>query len=138
MKLIDALQKLSKGEIKEGTILTKGCRQYKYIDNCFLDDYHFPLTVYSENDLNSDVTITEPEPKRYYLKLYENNDFSYINLNHQYNYCKTGTQFETDNLKTKFTQDEIDGNMLLKFIEKYAIKEEVEQFLKKKRKKLSD
>lgn len=125
MKFIEVLQKLSKGEIKEGTILTKGCRQYKYINNCFLDDYHFPLTVYSENDLNSDVTITEVEPKRYYLKLYEDNNFSYINWNRQFNRFKTATQYETEVFKTKFTQEEIDGNMFLKFIEKHAIKEEV-------------
>lgn len=127
MKFIDALQKLSKGEIKEGTILTKSGRQYKYINNCFLDDYHFPLMVYNESDLNSDVTIQEAEPKRYYLKLYDGNDFSYINWNYEKNYFKTATQYETEIFnKTKFTQDEIDGNMFLKFIEKFAIKEEVE------------
>lgn len=127
MKFIDVLQKLSKGEIKEGTILTKSGRQYKYINNCFLDDYHFPLSVYNENDLNSDVIITEAEPKRYYLKLYEDNNFSYINWNYEKNHFKTASQYETETLKTKFTQDEIDGNMFLKFIEKFAIKEEVEQ-----------
>ena len=127
MKFIDVLQKLSKGEIKEGTILTKSGRQYKYINNGFLDDYHFPLTVYSEKDLNVDVTIAEAEPKRYYLKLYEDNDFSYINWNYGNNYFQTAAQYETETLKTKFTQEEIDESMLLKFIEQHGIKEEVDE-----------
>lgn len=126
MKLFDALQKLFKGEIKEGTILIKDSKQYKFIDGCFLDDYHFPLTVYSEKDLNSDVTIVEPEPKRYYLKLYDDNNFSYINWNHALDHYMIADKCDTENLKTKFTQEEIDENMLLKFIEKYVIKEEVE------------
>lgn len=99
MRLIDVLTKLANGEIKEGTILTKSGRQYKYINNCFLDDYHFPLSVYNENDLNSDVTIQEAMPKRYYLKLYEDNNFSYINWNYEKNHFKTATQYETETLK---------------------------------------
>lgn len=41
MKLIDVLEKLSKGEIKNGTILsinndiTRDFKQYKYTNDCF-------------------------------------------------------------------------------------------------------
>ena len=51
MKLIDVIEKLSKGEIKHGTLLTvkaRNNRQYKYIRNCFLDAYNFPLNIYGE------------------------------------------------------------------------------------------
>ena len=131
MKLIDVLQKVSKGEIENGTILTiksditRDFKQYKYIDNCLLDDYHFPLNVYGESDLNREVGIIEPKPKKYYLRLDEDDDLSYINKNEYFSYEVTN-KIERTNYKTKFTQEEIDGNMLLKFIEQHGIKEEVE------------
>ena len=133
MKLIDVLQKLFNGEIKNGTILTlkrdntRDFKQYKYVDNCFLDDYHFPLNVYGESDLNREVTIIEPKPKKYYLRLDEDDDLSYINKNEYFSYEVTN-KIERTNYKTKFTQEEIDGNMLLKFIEQHGIKEVVEEY----------
>lgn len=120
MKLIDVIEKLSKGEIKDGTILTvkaRNNRRYIYIENCFLDEYHFPLNIYGESDLKSEVIFTEPKPKKYYLRLYENDSFSYINKN----------EIGCTDYKTKFTQEEIDGSMLLKFIEQHGIKEEVDE-----------
>ena len=44
------------------------------------------------------------------------NDFNY----------DLGDENEIMEFKTKFTQEEIDNDKLLKFIEKYGIKEEVE------------
>lgn len=128
MKLIDVIEKLSNGEIKDGTILTvkaRNNRQYKYIENCFLDDYNYPLNIYGERDLNSEVIFIEPIPKKYYLRLDEDDDLSYINKNEYFSYEVTN-KIERTNYKTKFTQEEIDGNMLLKFIEQHGIKEEVE------------
>ena len=131
MKLIDVLNKLSKGEVKDGTTLTlktKNNRQYKYIKNCFLDDYRFPINIYGESDLNSDVIFIEPIPKEYQLRLYEEDDLSYVvrsSYNSDFNY-DLGSKMEYCEFITKFTQEEIDNDKFLKFVEKYGVKEEVE------------
>ena len=133
MKLIDVLEKLSKGEIKNGTILTVerdsgAIYQYKYTNDCFLDDYHFPLNIYGKSDLNKEVTIIEPIPKKYQLRLYEDDDFSYVtrsSYDSGFNY-DINDKNEICELQTKFTQEEIDNEKLLKFVEKYGIKEEVD------------
>lgn len=134
MKLIDVLEKLSKGEIKNGTILTVkrdsgAIRQYKYTNDCFLDDYHFPLNIYGKNDLNGEVTIIEPIPNEYYLRLDENDELSYVvrsSYNADFNY-DFGGKIDLCEFTTKFTQEEIDNDKFLKFIEQHGIKEEVEE-----------
>lgn len=132
MKLIDVIEKLSKGEIKDGTILTVKARnnkQYKYIKNCFLDDYNYPLNIYGERDLNSEVIFIEPKPKKYYLGLYGGYKFNdYVNRHNEdfdYSYIIDDGE-ERNGYYTKFTQEEIDDDKFLKFIEKYGVKVEVE------------
>lgn len=132
MKLIDFLTKLSKGEIENGTVLTvndKGrYREYRYIEgSCFLDDYNLPLNIYGKNDLNSEVELIPPkQPKKYYLRLDKDEESNYINLN-LYDSYQAATKDELFGYyKTKFTQEEIDSDKFLKFIEKYGVKEEVE------------
>lgn len=131
MKMIDVLNMMAKGEINNGTILTVKARnnkQYKYIKNCFLDDYNFPLNIYGERDLNSEVIFIEPKPKKYYLRLCENfsnyvNRFNYLDLR-SYTFSN---RHEFNEFQTKFTQEEIDNDKFLKFVEQHGIKEEVEE-----------
>lgn len=128
MKLIDVLIKLYKGEIKNGTTLTVNDKQYKYIENCFLDDYNLPLNIYGKKDLNSEVVFNEPEIKKYYLKLYKDDDLSYLTRSaygNDFNY-DFGNKVEISEFITKFTQDEINRDKILKFVERYGVKEEVE------------
>lgn len=136
MKMIDVLNKISNGEIKRGAVLSvydnnnELVEEYKYVGNCFLDDYHFPLTLYGGNDLNREVILTEPKPvnKKYQLKLFEADDLSYItrsSYDNDFNY-DVGNKVEISEFITKFTQEEIDNDRLLKFVEMYGIKEEVE------------
>ena len=68
------------------------------------------------------------KPKKYYLRLYKDDKFSYINKNEFFAY-QVANKSEHTNYKTKFTQDEIDKSMLLKFIEQHGIKEEVDETL---------
>ena len=133
MKLIDVLEKLSKGEIKNGTTLTISIgnqpRQYKYRSNVFLDDYNLPIDIYGENCLNQEVELLEPKNIRYYLKLVAEDDDSYVACDfydpdsNWFLGSKAGVYFS--GLKTKFTQEEINDSTLLKFVEKYGVKEEV-------------
>lgn len=136
MKLIDVLEKLSKGEIKNGTILTLkiggNIYQYKCVDNCFLDDYHFPLNIYGKSDLNREVTIIEPIPNKYYLRLDEDDELSYVvrsSYSADFNY-DLGSKLEICKFITKFTQKEIDNDKFLKFIEQHGIKEAVDDWWK--------
>lgn len=133
MKLIDVLVKLANNEIKNGTILTididkPSRRQYKYYSNAFLDDYNLPLNIYGENCLNQEVKLMEPKNIRYYLKLVAEDDDSYVACDfydpdsNWFLGSKAGVYFS--GLKAKFTQEEINGSTLLKFVEKYGVKEE--------------
>lgn len=132
MKLIDVFNMMAEGEIKDGTILDindgEKYRQYKYIGDRFLDDYNLPLNIYGEKDLNSEVIFVVPKPKKYHLKLYKNDNLSYItrsSYESDFNY-DLSDKSEIGEFITKFTQDEIDNDIFLTFIEKYGIKEEVE------------
>ena len=135
MRMIDVLEKLSKGEIKNGTILSvesdnnKYSKYYKYTNDCLLDDYNLPLNIYSENDLNKEVTIIEPIPNEYQLRLYEDDDLSYVvrsSYSADFNY-DLGSKSELCEFITKFTQEEIDNDKFLKFVEMHGVKEEVEE-----------
>ena len=129
MKMIDVLIKLANGEIKDQTTL----KIYDHADtlytsytfeekfNSFYSNtkYRIGLGDYfkiSGDFLNYEVELIPPKEKKYYLKLYEDDSSSYINKN------KIGCT----NYKTKFTQEEIDNDVLLKFVEQYGIKEEAE------------
>ncbi|OJG33635.1 hypothetical protein RT42_GL001905 [Enterococcus cecorum DSM 20682 = ATCC 43198] len=79
----------------------------------------------SNKFLNYNVELITPKEKKYYLRLDGDDKLSYINLNKYASYEIAGKN-EYVGYKTKFTQEEIDENMLLKFIEQHGIKEEVE------------
>lgn len=141
MKMIDVLNMMSEGKIKEGTKLKIGYKIYSYIkdytesENCsfvnqeddraeFLEDNEFITTDF----LNREVELIEPKPKKYQLKLYKEDDLSYVtrsSYGSDFNY-DFGDKIEIMEFKTKFTQEEIDNDKLLKFIEQHGIKEEVE------------
>ena len=140
--MIDVLNMMAEGKIKEGTKLKIGYKIYDYIkdytesENCsfvnqeddraeFLEDNEFITTDF----LNYDVELIEPKPKKYQLKLYEDDDFSYVtrsSYDNGFNY-DISDKNEICEFITKFTQEEINNEKLLKFIEQHGIKEEVEE-----------
>lgn len=136
MKLIDVLNKQCNGEIRKGTKLIidfsyeqDSPETYIYDGERF-DDYQW-LEEYgaSTEILNTEVKLIEPKPKKYQLKLYAEDDLSYVtrsSYDSDFNY-DLGDENEIMEFKTKFTQEEIDNDKFLKFVEKYAIKEEVEE-----------
>ena len=137
MKMIEVFDLMAKGEIKEGTKLkiyyNSSIYTYKYreIYKLFLDDDDEYRRLeqdfeFDEVFLNFVVDLIPPKPKKYYLRLDEDDSFSYINMT-MYAAYEAATKDEIFGYnKTKFTQEEIDNDVLLKFIEKYGIKEEVE------------
>lgn len=141
MKMIDVLNMMAKGEIKEGAKLKTGYKIYDYIkdytesENCsFVNQEDDRIELLEDNEfittdfLNYDVELIRPNPKKYQLKLYEDDDLSYVTFSpykNIFNY-DVSDKNETCNYRTKFTQEQIDSDKFLKFIEQHGIKEEVE------------
>lgn len=75
-----------------------------------------------------EVELIPPKEKKYQLKLYKDDDLSYVTCSsyeNDFNYDLSDKN-ETCEFITKFTQEEIDNDKFLKFIEQHGIKEEVE------------
>lgn len=137
MRMIDVLNMMANGEIKKDTklIVSDDYREfeYKYLKEyrTFLDEYLDELNErfdIDEDFLNLEVELIPPKPKKYQLKLYKDDDLSYVtrsSYDNDFNY-DLGDENEIMEFKTKFTQEEIDNDKLLKFIEQHGIKEEVE------------
>ena len=142
MKMIEVLQLISEGKIKDQTIL----EIYQPIDKLCTYTFNgkfkafYSNTRYSAelschfklNDdfLNFDVKLIPPIPKEYYLRLDEDDELSYVirsSYSVDFNY-DLGSKLELCESITKFTQEEIDNDKLLKFIERHGIKEEVEEY----------
>lgn len=131
MKIIEILQKVANGEIEKGTKFILGSNLYIFngdrfkAGNFYLDDRIF----LNARALNREVDLILPKEKKYQLKLYEEDDLSYVTCSsyeNDFNYDLSDKN-ETCEFITKFTQQEIDNDKFLKFVEKYAIKEEVEE-----------
>lgn len=134
MKMIDVIVKLANGKIEDQTVLKiydpmgkvntytfNGKSKTFY--NGYMELYSFKL---DDKFLNFDVKLIPPKPKKYYLRLNGDNDFNYVNWDRRSSY-EFATKEDFFGYKTKFTQKEIDDNEFLKFVEKYGIKEEVEE-----------
>ena len=137
MKMIDVLNMMAEGKIKEGTklITDDDLDDYEYryseVYQTFMDRYMINRIeddfFLDEDFLNIEVKLIQPKPKKYYLRLDGDDSFSYINMTMYAAYeAATKDEFLVYN-KTKFAQEEIDNDKLLKFVEQYGIKEEVEE-----------
>lgn len=135
MKIIKVLQKVANGEIEKGTkfILNDNLfifngRLFESNDSTYLENCIF----LNEKDLNKEVELIPPKLKKYYLRLHggTSNFEDYVNR-HKENFGLHSYIIDDDEecngFYTKFTQDEIDNDVLLKFIEQRGIKEEVEE-----------
>ena len=141
MKMIEVFDLMAKGEIKEGSKLKIGGNTYSYIDTytddsacSFVNEEGYSDTFLEDEEmitqhfLNLEVEMIPPKPKKYQLKLYEDDDFSYVtrsSYDSGFNY-DINDKNEICEFKTKFTQSEIDNDRFLKFIEQHGIKEEVD------------
>ncbi|WP_171336569.1 DUF3271 domain-containing protein [Enterococcus cecorum] len=127
MELINVLNLMAEGKIKEGTKLEFDGFEYEFSEDHFEDDsgnWLEDVHEISASFLNLEVELIPPKPKKYYLRLDKDDNCSYINKNVYFSY-EVANKSEHNNYKTKFTQEEIDGSIFLKFIEQHGIKEEV-------------
>lgn len=136
MKMIEVFDLMAKGEIKAQTELfvydnIECIDIYKFDGKAFYNEHGNEIGsdfIISSMFLNYTVELIEPIPKEYYLRLDEDDDLSYVirsSYNSDFNY-DLGSKIELCESITKFTQEEINNDKLLKFIEQHGIKEEVE------------
>lgn len=131
MKLIEVLQKVANGEIEKGTKLWLEECSFNFNGDSFTNEqYPFGNSSFlSTRFLNKEVEFIPPKEKKYRLKLYKEDDLSYVTRSPYVNifsYCVSDKN-ETRDFITKFTQEEIDNDVLLKFIEQHGVKEEVKE-----------
>lgn len=139
MKMIDVFIKLVNDEIKDQMILkiydhTGDLYRYTFDGKfkAFYDESDDELGgdfEISNKFLNYEVELIEPIPKEYQLRLYEEDDLSYVvrsSYNSDFNY-DLGSKSELCEFITKFTQEEIDNDKFLKFVERHGIKEVVDE-----------
>lgn len=132
MKMIDVLNMMAKGEIKEGSKLKIGGNTYSYIDTYTDDDGYCSFVneegysdtfledeeMITQHFLNLEVEMIPPKPKKYlvklnirglkghfrYLNYYKTNDSDSIQIN---------TKSCTDLAKTHFTKSELKSIQLV-------------------------
>ncbi|WP_171301350.1 hypothetical protein [Enterococcus cecorum] len=135
MKMIEVFDLMAKKEIKHETQLIihydSVCSSFRYhkLYQTFLNDNYERMEeefIFGDDFLNFEVELIPPKPKKYYLRLDKDDNCSYINKNVYFSY-EVANKSEHNNCKTKFTQEEIDGSIFLKFIEQHGIKEEVDE-----------
>lgn len=139
MKMIDVLNMMAKGEIKAKSMLLVESEEGETFEYVYYERYHVfrgQCCSTLEDDfgidkdfLNFEAKLISPESNKYQLKLYKDDNLSYVTRS----YCEKvfnydlGSKTEVSEFITKFTQDEIDDDKFLKFIEQHGIKEEVEE-----------
>ena len=123
MKMIDVLNMMAKGEIKEGTKLVIGGNVYSYIDTytsdsgcSFVNEEGYSDTFLEEEEmitqpfLNLEVELIPPKEKKYLVK------FNMRGLKENYRYLNYIESDECAHIndkrcttidKTKFTKDEL-------------------------------
>lgn len=123
MKMIEVLDLMAKGEIKEGTILkfVDSCNEivsYIYDEemNAFYDEAQYDLG--SEGEicgpfLNKKVELIPPKEKKYLVKFNmrglrsDIDEFCYLNYVKKYEYVDVDDKTQTVSHKTRFTKQEL-------------------------------
>ena len=131
MKMIDVLNMMAKGEIKDQTIL----RVYDYKGDMYTYTFDKKFkAIYDGSDdelggdfgisnkfLNYEVELIPPKPKKYLIKLTIkgiNNENTYLNRSREKNVIFLSDSFEGQYSQTKFTKQEMqDIQLIREFLE---------------------
>lgn len=123
MKMIEVLNMIANGEIKEGAKLKIGYKIYDYIndytesENCsfvskegdrteFLEDNEFITTDF----LNLDAELIPPKPKKYLVKINIRGlqePFTYLNYAETSRCVSLDDKYRLSSMQTHFTKDEL-------------------------------
>ena len=124
MKMIDVLNMMAKGEIKEGSKLKIGGNTYSYIDTYTDDDGYCSFVneegytdtfledeeMITQSFLNLEVELIPPKEKKYLVKFNMRGlreDFAYLNYFERINRVMIHDEDDYGIYKTHFTKDEL-------------------------------
>lgn len=126
MKMIDVLNMMAEGEIKEGTKLVIGGNVYSYIDTytddsgcSFVNEEGYSDTFLEEEEmitqpfLNLEVELIPPKEKKYLVKFNmrwlrsDIGETRYLNYVKKYEYVHISGKTQTLYNKTQFTKQEL-------------------------------
>ena len=123
MKMIDVLNMMAKGEIKEGTKLVIGGNVYSYIDTytddsgcSFVNEEGYSDTFLEDKEmitqhfLNFDVELIPPKPKKYLVKINIRGlqeRFTYLNYSETSGRVNLHDKYRLSSIQTEFTKDEL-------------------------------
>ena len=136
MKMIEVLQKVANGEIKEGTKLVIGGNVYSYIDTytddsgcSFVNEEGYSDTFLEDEEmitqpfLNLEVELIPPKEKKYLVKLHIKGLLNIRNYLNYYNdgikqWIELGNDLVQGFYQTRFTKQEMqDIQLVREFLE---------------------
>lgn len=124
MKLINVLNLMAEGKIKEGTKLEFDGYEYEFSEDHFEDDsgnWLEDVHEISASFLNLEVDLIPPKEKKYLIKSTIkgiDNEITYLNRNRKRNVIFLSDNFEGQYSQTKFTKQEMqDIKLVREFLE---------------------
>lgn len=114
MKIIDVLNMVAKGEIKEGTKFILNDNLFIFNGRVFESGLYFleNCMFLMEEDLNQEIELIEPKPKKYLIKFNMRglkDDFRYLNYYKVIDGIEINGERCTDFAKTHFTKSELES-----------------------------
>ena len=115
MRMIDVLQKLANGEIKEGTqLILNDYLLFIFNGRVFESDLYLleNCMFLKEEDLNQEVELIPPKEKKFLVKVNVhglNGDFAYLNYFVPRNCVMIHSKVDCATYKTHFTEDELES-----------------------------
>lgn len=114
MKMIEVLQKLANGEIKEGTKFILNDDLFIFNGRVFESGLHLleNCMFLKEEDLNQEVELIQPKPKKYLVKINIRGlqeRFTYLNYKETSGYVNLDSKYRLSSIRTEFTKSELES-----------------------------
>lgn len=112
MRMIEVLQKLANGEIKEDTKFILNDDLFIFNGRVFESNLYLleNCMFLKKEDLNQEVELIPPKPKKYLVKFNMrglDKYFRYLNYVKKYEYVNVGNKVQTESHQTRFTKQEL-------------------------------
>lgn len=119
MKIIEVLNMIAKGEIEKGTKFILGDNLYIFNGDRFkAGNFYLGGRIFlNARDLNREVDLILPKPKKYLIKLTIkgiNDENTYLNLNRKRNTLFLSDNYEGQYYQRKFTTQEMQDIQLVR------------------------
>lgn len=114
MKMIEVLQKVANGEIKEGTKFILNDDLFIFNGRVFESGLYLleNCMFLKEEDLNQEVELIQPKPKKYLVKINIRGlqeRFTYLNYKETSGYVNLDSKYRLSSIRTEFTKSELES-----------------------------